>query len=557
MLFPSMANSEVPSFSLGLDTPPHSPIQPSLHVSDSDSDPESRDNPPRPILKRLRRGPPPPSLVLHPEADDDIEQFSSQDDPAQVSSVPSAWNRSVCSTSKVSLKGSGVLTPLSCTNSSSRDTKITEPSDHVPASASATLDTRKSAFMFPKLTTSPLRRFQLLHSDSDSDSDSDSHVHLHIPVARGSDKVNPNNLSQQDNQISVHQNRNKDPHKDFLPVKNVSFPGFELLDSDLDDSDVDVDVGCANKTNPNNHSEQNKKASFDVNGNEDLWKNFLPVENVSVPTPAFNEFCEEYFHSAKDKEVGGDASKSYDGRYPGASSSCQRNQQQLELMHPVNPAHSYFFHEDPRIRQLVHSRLRNFNPLGTVNRVNQQPNVSHIDYMGQFGNGEDSNNQGVQNGCGNSTVRRRNKSSNLTVDGSFNAFGGWVDPKVVSPFSLGESSRKKATKRNSTKNSSRSKNKANNNSNPSNLSCPSGDWVEPRRCTTLPKDAGKRRVQASGQSAGHWYTSPEGRKVYVNKSGQELTGQSAYRQYRKESGAGYRKSKKKTGSKKANAKKRN
>ncbi|TKY57280.1 hypothetical protein E2542_SST21726 [Spatholobus suberectus] len=479
-----MANSEVPSFSLGLDlaldTPPHSPINPPLspapHVSDSD--PETRPDPPRPILKRLRRGPPPPPFF---DADE-IEEFSSEDDPDQVHALPSAWNRSVCSTSKVSLNGSGVLTPHSCSNS--RERKRKEASDDVPASAR--LETGKSGLMFPKLTTSPLRRFQ-------------------------------------------------------------------LLDSDSDDSYVDLDVGGADEVNPNSHLEQNKKTSFDANGNQDLWKDFLPGKNVSVPTPAFNELCEEYFRSAKCKEVRGDVNESHNERYPGVSSSCHRDQQQQwESTDPVHPAHRYFFHEDLRIQQLVRCRLQNFNPLGVVNRVNQQPNVSHIDYMGQFGNGGASNMQGVQNGCVNSSTRGKNKSSNLGVGVSFNASGGWVDPKIVSSFSHGESSRKKATKRNSTKNGvSKSKNKAN------NLSCAPAEWVEPKSCASLPKDAGKRRVQASGQSAGHWYTSPEGRKVYVNKSGQELTGKGAYRQYRKESGAGFKKSRKKTGAKKTNAKKRN
>ncbi|KAK1581051.1 hypothetical protein Q3G72_002617 [Acer saccharum] len=83
----------------------------------------------------------------------------------------------------------------------------------------------------------------------------------------------------------------------------------------------------------------------------------------------------------------------------------------------------------------------------------------------------------------------------------------------------------------------------------------SGGWVDPKSSATIPKDAGKRRVHASGgQSAGHWYTSPEGRKVYFSKNGQELTGQIAYRQYRKENGAGFRKSKKKTNSRKKKTK---
>ncbi|KAK7372027.1 hypothetical protein VNO80_05395 [Phaseolus coccineus] len=536
-----MANAEVPSFSLGLDTPPHSPINPlpspAAHVSDSD--PDTRPDPPRPLLKRLRRGPPPPSL----DADDDIEEFSSQEDPDQVHSLPSSWNRSVCSSSKVSLNGSRVfsLNPHHCSNSS-RDGKRKEHSDDVPASAR--LETGKSGLMFPKLTTSPLRRFQLVDSD-DSD----------VDVGGAANKVNTNHNLEQDRNLSFDENGNVDLWKDFSPVKNVSVPRFQLIDSDSDDSDVNV--GGTNKINPNNHLDKNKKASFDKNRNEDLWKDFSPVKNVSVPTPAFNELCEEYFRSDKCKEVPGDVNESHFEKYPAASSSCQRNQLQWESVDPVHPAHKYFFHEDPRIRQLVSSRLRNFNPLGAIDRVSQQPNASHIDYMGQFGNGRASNMQGVQNGCVNSSTRGKNKSSNLIVEGSFNTSGGWVDPKIVSPFSHGESSRKRATKRNSTKNSvSKGKSKANK-SIPANQSCASGDWVDPRSSASSPKDAGKRRVQASGQSAGHWYTSPEGKKVYVNKSGQELTGRGAYAQYRKESGKAFKRSKKKTGSKTTKTKKKN
>ncbi|KAK1581527.1 hypothetical protein Q3G72_006799 [Acer saccharum] len=128
-------------------------------------------------------------------------------------------------------------------------------------------------------------------------------------------------------------------------------------------------------------------------------------------------------------------------------------------------------------------------------RGNQQPSASDIDYMSQFSNGGASNQKGTQKVNNNrSTTRGRNSR----------ASGGWVDPKSSA---------------------------------------------------TIAKDAGKRQVHASGgQSAGHWYTSPEGRKVYFSKNGQELTGQIACRQYRKENGAGFRKSKKKTNSRKKKTK---
>ncbi|CAM0902912.1 unnamed protein product [Alopecurus aequalis] len=74
-----------------------------------------------------------------------------------------------------------------------------------------------------------------------------------------------------------------------------------------------------------------------------------------------------------------------------------------------------------------------------------------------------------------------------------------------------------------------------------------GRWVTPNQTTSFPTDFGKRRVHASGtqSGSGHWFTGEDGRKVYVSKNGQELSGRGAYRQYRKESGKGFRKFKKK------------
>lgn len=38
-------------------------------------------------------------------------------------------------------------------------------------------------------------------------------------------------------------------------------------------------------------------------------------------------------------------------------------------------------------------------------------------------------------------------------------------------------------------------------------------WVNPKSSAGIPKDAGRRRVQAVGKSAGHWYTTGDGKKV--------------------------------------------
>lgn len=90
-----MAEFEAPSFSLGLDlddTPPPSPSTSPNHdpvpQEVPDSDPESQPDPPIRILKRLRRAPPsssqtePRPSFFDPD-EDDIEEFSSQEEPLQ------------------------------------------------------------------------------------------------------------------------------------------------------------------------------------------------------------------------------------------------------------------------------------------------------------------------------------------------------------------------------------------------------------------------------------------------------------------------------------------
>ncbi|CAK8532929.1 unnamed protein product [Lathyrus sativus] len=545
-----MAECEVPSFSLGFDldlqdSPSHSPNpDPHLIVPDSESDPETRPDPPRRIFKRLRRGlstssvhhktEPPPCTDID---DDDIEEFSDQDEPVQVSARPSVRNQSICRSSKVSLKSIGVLTPH-------RDKKR-KPGLEIPHSVE--LETSHCGSMFRKLMASPLRRFPLIESDDDDDDDDD----MVGEDVNGGNKPGPASSTgpvcnrntpvvslEQDSKKQfddVNQNKGDLPIH-FSPVKNFPIPSdkqasagletgqsgsmfpngklaashlrrFQLLDDDDDDDDVmvcEVKVGpsslTGNRNRPPSSLKQDKKVRF-VEANQNQ-KHLSPVKkSFSIPTPAFRDVCEEYFHSAKNTQM----PKSNEP-YRGANSECQKNEQMWGAAGPLPPAHRYFFHDNPKIQQLVRNRLCNFSPLGD-NTVNQQEN---IDYIGQFDNG--------------GSTSRRSKSKNL------NGSEGWVDPKIIS-----SSTRKKATKRNSTK--------KNNETSKLNSSNDSASWVEP-------KDAGQRRVQASGEPAGHWYTGSDGRKVYVNKSGKESTGRNAYRNYRKESGAASQKSKKKTTAKK-------
>ncbi|KAF7815821.1 uncharacterized protein G2W53_029790 [Senna tora] len=352
------------------------------------------------------------------------------------------------------------------------------------------MEVGQRGLMFPKLTTSPLRRFQLLDSDSD-DPESE--------IIGGAHKIDP---------------CSKEP----TSKPSESMTSFEQI----------------------------RNASFQMHQNQDLWKDFSPVKSFSIPTPALNEVCEEYFRSMKGKEVEASVSANHKESLFGTT-SCHKDEQIWDSTYPLPPAHRYFFNEDPRVQKLVRSRLCNFSLLG-VNRVNQQSNASHIDYMGQFSNGDASKKKGVQKPEKSST-RGRKKSTNLIVEEPFQASGGWVDPKSNSS-SKGESSKRKATKKSNTKNiTSKGRSKSNIPNSTEDLYA-TGNWVEPKNCVNMPKDAGKRRVQASGKSAGHWYTASDGRKVYVTKGGQELTGQTAYRHYRKESGSAFKKSKKKTSAKK-------
>ena len=92
-----------------------------------------------------------------------------------------------CSSSKVPLRGSGVLTSQSSYHSIGRKKNY---SSDVPASVS--LEASHKEFVFPKLTTSPLRRFQLIDSDSDDPPVSHSVSRLNSEVDSSSKKQDGN-----------------------------------------------------------------------------------------------------------------------------------------------------------------------------------------------------------------------------------------------------------------------------------------------------------------------------------------------------------------------------
>ncbi|CAA7032409.1 unnamed protein product [Microthlaspi erraticum] len=230
-----------------------------------------------------------------------------------------------------------------------------------------------------------------------------------------------------------------------------------------------------------------RKVSGSMSCMGDLWKDFPPGVS-KIQTPALDDVCQDYFSSIKTSNtaVASSSNTGFDHL-----TGFQQTQQFLDISQPSPPSHRFFLHSDPRIQNLARQRLPNFLPLGIVNVKDSREEVSLIDYMNQFGS-NDSSKTGVSSikscrrGQPNSKVSKRQECAQASE--------GWLNPKARS---------------------------------------------------AAPNDAGKRRVTANSGSAGHWFTSPEGRKVYISKSGQEFSGQSAYRCYKKETGGGFNKSSKK------------
>ncbi|CAK7338491.1 unnamed protein product [Dovyalis caffra] len=492
-----------------------------------DSDPEPAPGPTR-RLKRLRRGPASQKSkvrkvelegVFRDYGDDDIEEFSSEEDFAVRDANPSTQFSSICSSSKVPLKGCGILT-----NQSSSLWKGKKKEQALDPSASSSLETGPSGLMFPKLTVSPLRRFQLIDSDSEEPS-------ICEDASGKTQKTDSSSTKQKgcgaltSQSSSLCKGKKKEQALDASASSSLDtgrsglmFPKltisplrrFQLIDSDSEEPSIIEDAsGKTQKTDSSSKKQQPTASAHKIKmplkklPSEDLWKDFCPRKSLPVQTPVLDEMCNEYFQSLQEnknaaQKMQSDLRTSDSTPFLQDLNSTVDFEQCWNLDNPLPPAHHYFFHEDLRIQGLVCSRLPNFSPLGIVNnRGNQRHSESVIDYMSQF-NGKTSEKQGTQRtNSKKGLTRGRNKSKKSIAKEVSHASEGWVDPKSS---------------------------------------------------TTIPKDAGKRRVHASGQGGGHWYTSPEGRKVYVSKSGQELSGQIAYRHYKKDNG-GFRKSKKKANTK--------
>ncbi|KAI3828305.1 hypothetical protein L1987_02405 [Smallanthus sonchifolius] len=276
-----------------------------LTVVDSDS--ENRGSSPK--LKRLRRGSTVKEDLQSSEVvvdDDDIDDFSSQEDEHL-----STHRHSVCNSSKFPLNGHGVLT-----KQGKRKQNILNDPESVMTSCNKP--------PFTKLTVSPLRRFQLIDSDSDFD----------------------------------------DP---FIcdAATNKTCNGSESnLNRGPPDSVQHVGLNQQRKLNE----------LVNTTTRKDLWEDFRVEKSFRIPTPAFDEVCEEYFSSMKDKSK----SQSNIGKN---NQNIHVTSSVIDLGDPRPPAHQYFFHIDPRVQDLVRTLLPNFFPLNAANRDSEQPSTSNIDYM--------------------------------------------------------------------------------------------------------------------------------------------------------------------------------
>lgn len=156
---------------------------------------------------------------------------------------------------------------------------------------------------------------------------------------------------------------------------------FVLVNSDSDDPSTTEHPDREEAMKTDIPTKRKTEASYNEPGNEDLWKNFHQVKSFHVPTPAFDEVCDEYFLSIKDTLSKNQKPPTCSS--PGDDVIClQPRVYKKTSQNPLPPSHQYFFHNDLRIQNLVRSRLPYFFPIGGGNNEElRHPNTSTIDYM--------------------------------------------------------------------------------------------------------------------------------------------------------------------------------
>lgn len=310
-----------------------------------------------------------------------------------------------------------------------------------------------------KTQTPAQRRFQLLDSDSEDDH----------PSTRSRDLSGVTNTSDPSS-------KRKEPGN--MPTRSP-LRRLQLLDSDSEDDCPSTrrDLSRVTKTN-NSCSKVQPSVANKPKRKEprDLWKDFSPAAVSKIQTPALDDVCQDYFSSIK-KSTSSTAQKQSSAVASSSNSGLfQQNEHFLDSSNPTPPSHRFFLHSDPRIQNLARKRLPNFFPLGILNDRENRREECLIDYMCviflfpflfSYVQSSFSKELTYISQCYCRNQFGSNGSSKTGVSSSKRCRGGQTKSKV---------SNSKAR-------------------------------------SAVPKDAGKRRVSANTGSAGHWFTSAEGRKV--------------------------------------------
>ncbi|CAI9088408.1 OLC1v1022719C1 [Oldenlandia corymbosa var. corymbosa] len=108
---------------------------------------------------------------------------------------------------------------------------------------------------------------------------------------------------------------------------------------------------------------------------KDMWEDIHSDWSFRIPSPALDEFREEYSISVKSYKF---------EKVSFVSSNLRKNEMEQIATGPPHPAYSYYYHEDSRILELVKARLPHFLPLFCVNNQGlKQHSAYRIDYMFQ------------------------------------------------------------------------------------------------------------------------------------------------------------------------------
>ncbi|KAK8931046.1 hypothetical protein KSP39_PZI016940 [Platanthera zijinensis] len=348
------------------------------------------------VFKRLRRGPPPPppppplaevdGSVLTNESTpltniyDEIEDFSSPEKVPQrfcTDDYPSTQSHTTCSTSKFSLLHRGFLREHS--DGKKIASKVAPAS--IGAPTSTTLGASNLKNPFPRLTISPIRKINLIDSDSDDS-----------PNCKDDYKKNKEAVASLERKKWFHEKVQKESFwKDFTPEKNEKF-ATPALDEFCNEYFMSAGPGSVknlkSETLSSGCSSSRGLVADDV---IDIYDDLDPCKHIS------GEVCMNW-----------------------------------DLSSPQPPSYRYFYHTDPRIRALVHQRLPYFIPLGTKNNgESQQFGAKILDYMSQFNSTEANGKPHAvsEKASRSSSCKKQNKQSRYSVKEASNSTASWVNPK--------------------------------------------------------------------------------------------------------------------------------